>query len=235
MGSVFKPLMAAQLSSTTTGSYVCSGSVRVGDKRKFHCAGGKPHFAVADLDDAVTRSCNAYAITMGLRNLDWDALADLSGRFLDRPIYRGDDPVKKAETIIGQTVLATPMQGALLAGAIAADGLKAIPVYLLDDKHEGTRVLPKETAQQLQLMMRHVVQRGTATATLADLGSKYRLSVKTGTAEKIIHGQKRNVTWLIGFFGPNRDYAFAVVVSDTDKKAAAECSDVVRQIVRSLY
>ena len=63
-----------------------------------------------------------------------------------------------------------------------------------------------------------------------------RICGKTGTAERIVHGQKRNTTWFISFapYEPPARYAIVVMVED-GTSGGATCAPVARDIYKKLF
>jgi penicillin-binding protein A len=120
-----------------------------------------------------------------------------------------------------EQVLATPLQMALVAAAVANDGTVMQP-YVVQEITDSrgqtvlraepaawTTAMTAQTAQQLNLMMREVVNAGTGTgAALAGI----QVAGKTGTAE-VTGG--RNQAWFIAF-APADDPRVAVAVTIED-------------------
>jgi peptidoglycan glycosyltransferase len=148
-----------------------------------------------------------------------------------------------ARSGIGQEVVtATPLQMAMVAQAVANDG-KMMKPYLVkrvtaQDQSELVTADPKQigqpisadTAQQLQEMMRAVVDHGTAASTLG--GND--IAGKTGTAET---GTSTNEDWFVGFAPKNNPkVAFAVVTEgptgSTGAKFSAPIALRIAQAVR---
>jgi peptidoglycan glycosyltransferase len=158
------------------------------------------------------------------------------------------DDAALAQSSIGQRDVAlTPLQGAMIAGAVANRGVQMKPYLVREvqapdltvvDRTEpeelSTAVTP-EIADQLGQMMRSVVARGTGTSAQipgVDVGGK------TGTAENA--PDKQPHAWFIGFGGQgDRQVAVAVIIENggnsgsetTGGKAAAPVAKAVMEAV----
>jgi penicillin-binding protein A len=92
----------------------------------------------------------------------------------------GDD-LAVGSTAIGQgKVLATPLQMALVAAAIAEDGVRVRPTLRKGDDPQTTRAVPANVARFVGRSMRAVVDYGTGTGAAID---GVDVAGKTGTAE----------------------------------------------------
>jgi penicillin-binding protein A len=198
------------------------------------CNGGQP----LDLVQAMTVSCNTTFAQLGL-DLGPEALADQAARFgfntvwefqlpqLAESVVPSDtDPPATAQSAIGQRdVRATPLQMAMVAAAIANDGVLMTPRIV--DRIEDTsgRIIrefePQElelpgqpngqavssgTANTLQAMMENVVTSGSGTSAAI---SGVDVAGKTGTAQTA-EGRPPTV-WFVGF-APADDPQVAVAV-----------------------
>ena len=131
------------------------------------------------------------------------------------------DKVDLGRVSIGQGgLLATPLQMAMVASAVANDGRLMRPTLtdrVIDregrtsednDPEELAEVMKPETAKQVGDMMANVVREGTGTAAALQGIS---VAGKTGTAEIDI-AQGINTPWFIGF-APREDPEIAVAVA----------------------
>jgi peptidoglycan glycosyltransferase len=185
-----------------------------------------------DLMRAFVRSCNTVfadlAIQVGAPDIGFMAEALGFNRDLDFPLPVAESVFPTAElenddAALGQSglgernVRATPLQMAMVAAAVANDGVLMQP-YLVDemfdpDGNTVSRTEPEvlseamspETAETLTEMMERVVTEGTGTAATVP---GVRVAGKTGTAEA---GQGRSYPWFIGF-APVDDPQIAVAV-----------------------
>lgn len=181
-----------------------------------------------DLRHALQESSNVFFAQLGVR-LGHSAFAALARRYrFNRPVplytegdqtlaavasrlpeLSPDDEYGLAQMAIGQgALLATPIQMAMIAGAIANHGLMMQPQVVLDAlPAPRVRSMPVAVADQVAAMMRGVVTHGT--------GRRINIpnppiAGKTGTAENP-HGASHS--WFIGFAPyPNPRISFCVLV-----------------------
>ncbi|HET8977823.1 MAG TPA: penicillin-binding protein 2 [Solirubrobacteraceae bacterium] len=118
-------------------------------------------------------------------------------------------------------VLATPLQMAMVAAAVANGGKLMTPhltARVVDINGQTVKtiqptvfsnVMTPQTASEVNLMMRTVVDEGTGTP--AQLGSGIPFAGKTGTASIGPSGSNETVPWFIGF-APANDPKVAVAV-----------------------
>ncbi len=146
-----------------------------------------------------------------------------------------------ARTAIGQERLAvTPIQMATVAATVANGGVRMEPRIARSFRDEygrttykvnpqkATRVMKPKTAEEINKMMRKVVEEGTGTA--ANVGS-LKMAGKTGTAE--VKGG--NQAWFIGF-APYDDpqYAVAVTIELTQDFGGVVAAPIARDVVQYL-
>ena len=139
-------------------------------------------------------SCNSVFAPLGVRvgarrlvaearRWGWNRLPSIPGALPSTipPAGAIDSPLAVGSTAIGQgKVLATPLQMASLAQAIARHGLMTQPRVFPDEHPRRVRVASRRVARQLERMMLGVVAYGTGTA--ASL-APVKVAGKTGTAE----------------------------------------------------
>lgn len=147
-----------------------------------------------------------------------------------------------ARTAIGQERLAvTPIQMATVAATVANGGVRMEPrlarlfrdnygrTTLKVDPERATRVMKPETAEELNKMMRKVVEEGTGRA--ANVGN-LRMAGKTGTAEL---GDGLNQAWFIGFAPYNNPrYAVAVTIEETEEFGGAIAAPIAADVLQYL-
>lgn len=152
-----------------------------------------------------------------------------------------DANIDLARTAIGQERLAvTPIQMATVAATVANDGVRMEPrlARLFRDEYgrrtlnvspeRATRVMKRETAAELNKMMRKVVEEGTGGA--ANVGN-LRMAGKTGTAE--VRGG--NQAWFIGFAPyDNPRYAVAVTIEKTQEFGGVVAAPIARDVLQYL-
>ena len=152
-------------------------------------------------------------------------------------------PVDVARLAIGQErLLATPLQMALVAAAVANGGQVVEPQPVQEVRApDGSvvrrpqpvflgRAMTTETAATLRTLMRQVVDDGTGTAAnVAGLD----IAGKTGTAETGTEG--RNDAWFIGFAPVEAPrYAFAVLVEDSEGTGGDVAAPIAAAVVKAL-
>jgi cell division protein FtsI/penicillin-binding protein 2 len=221
-GSTFKVLTSTALirkGLSPASAASCPPSVTV-DGEVFHNAEGDQ--PASTLDQAFTESCNTAFIDLAGANLhpaDFPAVATLYG--LERTPHLGlsafdaNVPAPRgradlAASAIGQgRVTFSPLGMATVAAAIDSGSVRAprLVAGAPDDAIAPTP-LPGAVADDLRLMMGHVVASGTA----ANTGLPAGTHAKTGTAEYGTGGKLKLDAWLMGYDG---DIAFAIVVPDS--------------------
>ncbi|HEY6584720.1 MAG TPA: penicillin-binding protein 2 [Gaiellaceae bacterium] len=163
-----------------------------------------------------------------------------NGRLLPRGDESRADPGRLA---FGQErMLVTPLQMAMVAGAIANKGVVMKP-YLTDrvrkpDKsilvkfkpEEFGRAVKPQTADQIASMMESVVSGGTGTAGAIP---GVRVAGKTGTAETGVAG--RNTTWFVSFAPvDNPKVAIALVLQNQTGTGGSNSAPLVKEIMEAL-
>jgi penicillin-binding protein A len=202
---------------------------------------GGQDFGTIDMTAALTNSVNTYWAQVG-EQLGADTMVEYMKRFgfyadpkLDYPdnkmVASGpvnsdgelpEDGFDVGRVAIGQggeegQLLATPLQMAQVAGAVANDGRLMEPTFLESatdpdgreieelDPQEQSEVMSEETAAQVTELMVGVANDGTASGLSTTLG---QLAGKTGTAEINVE-ESLNRPWFIGF-APAEDPQIAV-------------------------
>lgn len=208
------------------------------------------------LQQALRVSCNTAFANIGMK-LGQDALRAQADKFgfdssFGDDVYSatsvfpaGLDEAQTAMSAIGQfDVAATPLQMAVVAGAIANDGLVMQPYFVsqvratdlsLVSQHQPVsldQAVSAATAQQLQQMMQVVVASGTGTrAQVAGL----TIGGKTGTAQS--DGSRPPYAWFTGY-AEELHVAICVFVEDAgtdeDQSGGATAAPIFRQVVQAL-
>lgn len=153
-----------------------------------------------------------------------------------------DANIDLARTAIGQERLSvTPLQMATVAATIANGGVRMEPrlARLFRDEYgrtttrvspeRATRVVKRSTANEINRMMRKVVEEGTGTA--ANVGN-LKMAGKTGTAEL---GNGLNQAWFIGFAPYDSPrYAVAVSIESTPEFGGVVAAPVAATVLQYL-
>lgn len=219
------------------------------------------------LQNALKVSCNTAFARYGTETLGVDKLRATANAFgfHERPVIESDpnnamntaaselgdianpttkqtDPAALAQSCIGQRdVRMTPLQGALIAAAIANNGVQMRP-YLVDSllgpdlsviaranpEVQRTPVRP-EIAAQLRQMMDSVVSGGTGTNAKID---GYEVGGKTGTAQ---NGDQPDHGWFIGY--ARKDglpvVAVAVLLQNAGSGGSAQATQIAGQVMKA--
>ena len=240
-GSVFKIFTTLEYyrenrTSWEDYSYNCTSEITMGDTT-IHCYGNSVH-GQQDITESFAHSCNTSFANIGLslnisrfsdlceklmfnKSLDFILPTSKSGFTLDKSASDG----LIMQTAIGQgDTLVTPLHMALIASAIANDGVLMEP-YLVDSIQNASgatittyspkkkkSLLSKKQVKLLKNLMRAVVTDGTATSLNS---SSYTAYGKTGTAE--FNSAKDSHAWFVGFAenSDGEELAIAVIVEDS--------------------
>jgi peptidoglycan glycosyltransferase len=147
------------------------------------------------------------------------------------PVYVVEDTPRLAQTAIGQNdVRATPLQMAMVAGAIANDGVVMEPFVMREIREQDSTLLrsasPEQwrravspaTAATMRDAMVNVVENGTASRLAVD---GYTVGGKTGTAE-LGTDPPSSHAWIIGFAGPPGQQATVAVAVIVEAQPGAD-------------
>jgi len=221
-GSTFKVITSTALIQkglSPASAASCPPSLDI-DGETFHNAEGDQ--PVQTVDQAFTESCNTAFINLAIGHLapqDFTGAADLYGLgriakpglpAFDAYVPPPSGKTALAATAIGQaSVVFSPLGMATVAAAIDS-GTARMP-RLVDgapDDSVAPQPLPSAVADDLRLMMGHVVASGTAAGT----GLPGTTHAKTGTAQYGTGANLKIDAWLMGYDG---DIAFAIVVQNS--------------------
>ncbi|MCZ2810883.1 penicillin-binding protein 2 [Modestobacter sp. VKM Ac-2979] len=235
-GSIFKVVVAA--AALASGDYTPETVIPApqdyilpGTSTDLQNFGNEPCSPTGEqpLIDALTISCNTAFAQLGIE-LGEDALREMAEAFgidgerIEIPLTVQGSTIGDIESdaALGQTsigqrdVALTPMQGAMIAAAVANDGdlmkpylvesIQAPDLSVLDqtEPEQLSEPFSEEVADQLTAMMTNVVDEGTGRRAQI---SGIEVAGKTGTAENA--GPDHN--WFIGF-APADDPSIAVAV-----------------------
>ena len=270
-GSTFKVITAsAALESrkfTPDSSFVDPGYCTVYGKRVNNFDTSSP-FGTIDLENGLVHSVNSVFCNVGLK-LGAKRILDTAKRFgfYERPpletpaderlpsglyqdgrLYypRLDSDVDAGRMAFGQErMLVTPLQMAMVAGAIGVGGRLLEPQVVDRIVTPGGRVLvqqrpvlirravTRDTADAVAQMMRLAVERGTGTA--AQIPG-YSVGGKTGTGETGVPGS--NTTWFIAFAGRDEEtlpeVAIAVVLQNQSGTGGTTAAPIARAVMEAL-
>jgi len=215
------------------------------------CFGGN-----ATLEQALTVSCNTTFAKAGVEVLGADKIRAQAEKFgfgnddkLRVPMTVSpskvgslDDPPAVAQSSIGQRdIRMTPLQGAMIAAAVANDGVLMRPHLVKEVQAPNYSTLertePEEYAQplssghaaDLRTMMESVVSDGT--------GQQARISGaavggKTGTAED---GSRPDHSWFISYaLVDGKPVAAVAVILENAGTSSSEAVVVARQVMRAM-
>jgi penicillin-binding protein A len=141
-----------------------------------------------------------------------------------------------------ERMLVTPIQMAMVAGAVANRGVVMRPKLVQRVQTRGGKVVSRlrpselgsamseQTARELSTMMQSVVAGGTGTAAQI---SGVSVAGKTGTAETGVSG--RNVTWFIAFApAENPRVAISVVLENQSGTGGTTAAPIAKQVLEAL-
>jgi peptidoglycan glycosyltransferase len=270
-GSTFKVITAsAALESgkyEPESSFVDPGYCTVYGKRVNNFDTTRPYGTI-DLTTALVNSVNSVFCNIGLK-LGAQQILDTAKQFgfyerppLETPVderlpsglYRNgrlyyprlDSDVDGGRMAFGQErMLVTPLQMAMVAGAIGFGGKLMEPqvvdrivapggkVIERERPHLIRRAVSEKTADSVAEMMRLAVERGTGTA--AQIPG-YSVGGKTGTGETGVPGS--NTTWFIAFAGPDDEsppeLAIAVVLQNQSGTGGTTAAPIARAVMQAI-
>lgn len=256
VGSVFKPCIAAAGIESGKGnfSYTCTGGCEIVD-RTFKCHKRDGH-GLMTLESGLANSCNTYfynfAFLIGGEKLYNTASALGFGRATDicdgLSASAGSMPKREslsniaylANFSIGQgELLTSPVSMLNLYCAVASDGAYNEPSVVEGTVKDGTytpynngsrtRVMKKETAEQIRKYLLSVIEEGTGTSakpmTVSAAG-------KTATAQtgKFQNGTEICEGWFCGFFPAESPKYTVVVFSENIAEQSETCGEVFAKI-----
>jgi penicillin-binding protein 2 len=216
-GSTFKPMvaLAALESGINPASRVyCDGSYYLG-RRVFHCLKKEGHGSV-NMSDAIMHSCNVYFFAVA-NQIGFERIADVANRFgygkkVDISLYGSksglipsqewkrkvlNQPWVGGDTLnaaIGQgSVLATPIQMALVCARIANGGIPIKPylvrnrnIYRQFNELKKSPIVKEAYLKVIQEGMNRVMNEEGGTAYYRRIYQKgYEMAGKTGTSQVI--------------------------------------------------
>ena len=212
-GSTIKPLVAACLLEEGVISpfeeFYCPGSVLVG-KTLVRCAHTHNKISFAEV---ISHSCNvgmiqatkrlspqkfySYLEAFGLTNPTGIELPGEGKGLLSKPSHWSK--LSMAVLSIGQGISTTPLQLATALSTIANEGVLMKPMIVKEIKDHknkiiksyqptpARRVFSANTAKSISNLLKKAVEEGTGKKARID---GYAIAGKTGTAQKVVSGQK---------------------------------------------
>ena len=157
----------------------------------------------------------------------------------------GDDPAALAQSAIGQNnVRMTPLEGAMIAAAVANDGKQMRPYlvqqllgpdrtsdYYTANPQELRQSVSAPVASDLQDMMFSVVENGTGKSARI---SGYQVGGKTGTAQ--VDANTPDHGWFIGFVMKDGKpiSAVAVLLEAAGSGGSAEAARIAGKIMQAV-
>lgn len=244
--------------------YNCQGYINVGQKELKCNSYYKGGHGEVNLTSAFAQSCNPYFINMGLQLGYENILKMAARFGLGKRTGIKDQGVDEApgylpgigkfysqgdiaNIAIGQgDVMVSPLQVADLVATIANGGIKN-KVNIVDsiinasgnkiknvrDK-EGERIISKETADKIKILMEEVVVNGTGKK--ADIPLYGGSAGKTGSAEtgQTINNEMVVQAWFAGYF-PRKDPKYSIAVFVENGKLGGEvCGPIFKEIAEEI-
>lgn len=251
-GSIFKIITATAALETLDldKEYDCRGSTII-DGYTFKDYQGKSHGQL-DLKAAVTKSCNTYFTEKSIV-IGKEKLKQVSDSFMfnnkipfDLPITISKTPFKDnigktdiAAASIGQgKVLATPINMALVASAIANHGEMVKPILVKEIISKNGKTIQTNYTETISMvtnsliaaeinnMLIEVVKSGTGTnASIKNV----QVAGKTGTAE---NSSGKSHAWFIGYApAENPRIAIAVVLEEDGSSGGVAAAPIARDLI----
>lgn len=252
-GSTFKTVTSVAIleDKDLDLSYVDEGTQKIG-ARVFKNANPDEVNGKVGIKEAFAQSLNTYFVTKGVA-VGQERLGEVADRFMfnkkvpfDLPLKRSKfdyskklNDEKLAASSIGQgDVLATPLEMAMVAGAIANDG-KLMEPFLVREvetrngatiKEHTPKVLSEvttpEIAEKVNKLMQRVITHGNGSNAYI---SGIKVAGKTGTAE---NASGMNHAWFIGFAPANDPkFAVAVVLEEAGQSGGKAAAPVARDLL----
>jgi penicillin-binding protein 2 len=244
--------------------YNCQGYINVGQKELKCTSYYKGGHGEVNLTSAFAKSCNPYFINMGIELGYENILKMAARFGLGTRIGIKEQGVDEAtgylpgigkfysqgdiaNIAIGQgDVMVSPLQIADLVATIANGGIKN-KVNIVDsiinvsgDKiknvkdKEGKRIISKETADKIKILMEEVVVNGTGKK--ADIPLYGGAAGKTGSAEtgQTINNEMVVQAWFAGYF-PRQDPKYSIAVFVENGKVGGEvCGPIFKEIAEEI-
>ncbi|MBE6047703.1 MAG: penicillin-binding protein 2 [Clostridium sp.] len=256
-GSTFKTVTLASALSNISGvknrTFEDNGSLQLSAKQSLSNDSGEVNGSM-DLEKSYIRSSNVVFGTLALElgnsklketaeKFGFNNNIPTNGFYLNKssfPTLGANDKGLIAQTGIGQaSILATPMQMALVCGTVANNGVMMEPTLVKEivdkDKNVIKKVEPNKYSQVMSssdATMAKTAMRGVVEDHLVSIFSGIEAAGKTGTAETTDSNGNltKSHSWFIGFAPANKPkVAVAVIVENAGygKEAAAPVTAAV--------
>ena len=246
VGSTFKLVTAAaalEAGVSTGRTYDCKSSIEV-EERIFKCHWEYGHGEI-DMPAALRVSCNPYFIDLAMdiggarilemaKNLGFGSAAEFGPGFAPSAGKLPTEEEVSYKTSLssfafGQgKLMATPVQMAALAAAIANGGCAVTPSLVLGfydeegnfsetPRYESNRAMSEKTAALLREMMIGVVENGSGEAAKPETGGAGGKTASAQTGQFREDGSEIVHAWFVGFYpAENPKYAVAVLAEGMD-------------------
>lgn len=264
VGSVFKVAVAAaalENGFNENETYLCSGSVEI-DGKIFHCNNSTAHGEI-NMCKALEHSCNCYFVELS-RKIGADKILETAKIFgfgekteIAKSLYSfsGKLPTKEelklpgnlANFSFGQgSFTATPLQIANMFSAVANKGSYTLPYSVLyaadidgnmsyvNTPDAPVHALSKNTAQKLSVMLKSVIENGTAQRAKTE---GFACAGKTATAQTGNYnpdGSEKLCTWFGGYFPADNPKYTVVILKEDGSTGGADCAPVFKAIAQRI-
>mgnify|MGYP000949108469 CR=1 FL=1 len=256
-GSVFKIVVAAAALEEGVVSFESPFTCRGEKETLLRCWKPEGHGEIV-FSLAFAESCNPTFARLGLQ-LGAQKLIEYAGRFgldnqsiLGYPVPRDtrqdlkqiEAPYNLVNSSIGQgPVLITPVQVASMINTVVSDGLYRQPRLVKEISKSngeavkimhadpGKRVISRETAAKLRVLLEMVTEEGTGKEALVPV---YGSAGKTGTAQ--VGGGSRKVNaWFTGYAPQANPHYIVTVLIEGDADGNVTAAPVFREIMEGIF
>lgn len=263
-GSTFKILTTLAYIRENPDSYQdftfdCQGLVTKEDV-SITCYGGTAH-GYETLEEAFMRSCNGAFATIGTE-LKYSAYKDICEDFFFNDTIDIRMPVAKSSfslkadssvgeqmtTAIGQgDTLATPLQMALVASAVANGGTIMKPYYVdhittydgdMVKQYKSSTYRTVMSSEEASVLARYMTRTGTEGTAAALSGNGYTVAGKTGSAEYEMDETGENLgthSWFVGYSNVEDPDIVVAVIAENGGSGSSTAVPVAKIIFDAYY
>ncbi len=252
VGSTWKLVVAAaalEAGVSPNRTHNCTGSITVGD-RIYKCHWESGHGEI-DMKRALEISCNPYFISLAeeiggerilemAKNLGFGVPSSFGEGFSSAAGKLPSAESLSSETVLasfafGQgSLMATPLQLAVLSSAIANGGKAVTPKLVLgtydkdgnyeeNPEYEANPVMSAKTSEILREMMISVVENGSGENAKPKNGSAGGKTASAQTGQFDSEGNEIIQAWFIGFY-PAENPKYAVAVLAEGMNSGGDCA-----------